>query len=151
MVYGTRSFNACPEPNQFLVLIPISLRSILILSSRLCLGRPKCLFPAGVPVKILKALLPSSILAKCHVHLSLLDLTTLTILGKQYELFSFSLWSLLHPSFASFLGPNIRLMYFLNVTHPHSTTGNISVLYFFNFQILREKSRRKKCLDLIIT
>ena len=37
---------------QFLVLIPIYLRSILILSSHLRLGLPKVLFPVGVPVKI---------------------------------------------------------------------------------------------------
>ena len=42
---------------------------------------PKSLFPVGVPVKILKALLPSSILATRPVHLNLLDLFTLTILG----------------------------------------------------------------------
>ena len=54
-----------PEPNQpnFFILIPTSFRSILILSSYLCLGLPNGLFPAGVPVKILKAFLASSILA----------------------------------------------------------------------------------------
>ena len=60
------SINPYPESNQstqFLVLIPISLRSILILSSYLRLGLSKGLFPAGVLVKILKGLLPSSILA----------------------------------------------------------------------------------------
>ena len=36
---------------------------ILIWSSHLRLGLPKGLFPAGVPFKILKALLPSPILA----------------------------------------------------------------------------------------
>ena len=44
--------------------IPISLRSILILSSNLRLSLPKGLFPVGVAVKIFKALLPTSILAK---------------------------------------------------------------------------------------
>ena len=39
-----------PEPTQSLVLIPISLRSILILPSHVCLFLPKGLFPAGVPV-----------------------------------------------------------------------------------------------------
>ena len=43
---------------------------------------PKGSFPVGLPVKILKALLPSSILA----HLNLLDLITLTILGELYKL-----------------------------------------------------------------
>ena len=35
------------------------LRSILVLSSHLCLGLLKDLFPVGSPFKILKALLPS--------------------------------------------------------------------------------------------
>ena len=40
----------------------------------------------GLPVKILKALLPSSILATCPAHLNLLDLITLTKLGERYKL-----------------------------------------------------------------
>ena len=36
-------------------MIPISSRCILILSSHLRLGRPKGLFPVGLPGKILKA------------------------------------------------------------------------------------------------
>ena len=54
--------NLEPESTQILVLISISLRFIPILSSHLCLGLPKGLFPVGVPVIIKKALLPSSIL-----------------------------------------------------------------------------------------
>ena len=49
-----------PELNQ-LVLMTISLRSILILSSHLRLGLPKGLSPVGLPVKISRAL-PSSAL-----------------------------------------------------------------------------------------
>ena len=53
------SNNLYPKPNQaqFFELIHISLRSILILSSHLCLGLSKGLFPVGVPINILKALL----------------------------------------------------------------------------------------------
>ena len=47
--------------NPYPELIPISSRSILILSSHLCLGLPKGLYPVGLPVIILKALLHSSI------------------------------------------------------------------------------------------
>ena len=47
----------------YVVLIPISSRSILILPSHLRLSLPKGLFPVDLPVKILKVLLPSSILA----------------------------------------------------------------------------------------
>ena len=60
-----------PYPIQFLVLITISVRSILVLFSHLRLGFPKGLFPAGVPVKILKALLPSSNLATWPAYLPL--------------------------------------------------------------------------------
>ena len=42
-------------------------------------ARPSCL-------KILKALLPSSILATCPTHLNLLDVITLTIVGERYKL-----------------------------------------------------------------
>ena len=41
------------------------------------------LFPVGLPVKILKSLLPSSILPKWPVHLNLLDIITLN--GTNYE------------------------------------------------------------------
>ena len=116
--------------------------STVILPSYIRLGLPKCLFSVGLPVKILKALLPSSILAKCPTHLSLLDLITLTILGERYKLRSSSLWSLLHSPFSSLLGPNIHLrILFSNtlsllsslnvrdhVSHPYSPTGSIIVL-----------------------
>ena len=56
------SNNPNPEANQpqFPALIPIYSRSILILSSHLRLGLPKRRFAIGLPVKLLKALLPSS-------------------------------------------------------------------------------------------
>ena len=175
MAYGTRSFQCrihkgspiisiLSRINPITRIIPISSRSILILSSHLRVSLPKGLFPVGLPVKILKALLPSSILATCPAHLNLLDLITLTILGERYKLLSSSLWSLLHSPFAFLLGPNIRLRMFSNIrlrmfsnirlrmfsnilrlhsylnlidhaSQLYSTTGNIIVLYF-NFQIL---------------
>ena len=45
-------------PEQIKLVPRISLRFILILSSHLRLGLPKGLFPVGLPVNILKALLP---------------------------------------------------------------------------------------------
>ena len=50
------SNNSYPKlkQTQFLVLIPIALRSILILSTHLRLDLRKRLFPVGLPIKILK-------------------------------------------------------------------------------------------------
>ena len=61
----SQGFSNKPNSTQFLLLIYISLSSILILSSHLSIGLPKCFFPIELPVKSLKALLPSSILATC--------------------------------------------------------------------------------------
>ena len=57
----------------------------------LYLGLPIGHFPADLYVKILKAFLPSSILATWSAHLNLLDLITLTILGERYKLWSYPL------------------------------------------------------------
>ena len=90
MAYETQRFNVIgfsnnpyPEPNQ-----PNS-------------STPR---PVQVPVNILKALLPSSIPATLSAYLNLLDLTMLTILDERYELWSTSLWNLLHSLFLSPLG-----------------------------------------------
>jgi len=45
---------------------------------------PRGLFPIGFPVKIMKELLFSSILAAGPAHLNLLDLITLAILSERY-------------------------------------------------------------------
>ena len=72
-----------PEQNQSKYShLHISLKSILIQYSHLRLGLPKGIFP----VKILKALLHSSFLITCPVHLNPLDLITLSILGERYKL-----------------------------------------------------------------
>jgi hypothetical protein len=63
-------------------LIPIYLRFILILPSQLPASLLRGLFPAGLPVKILKALLPYFILAACSAYHNLLYLITLTLLGE---------------------------------------------------------------------
>jgi hypothetical protein len=67
-----------------------SWRSILILSSHLCLGLPNGLFPSGFPTNTLCTTLSSPIRATCPAHLILLDFTTCTILGKEYRSFSSS-------------------------------------------------------------
>ena len=89
---------------------PTSRRSILILSSHLCLGLPSGLFPSGLPTKTLYTPLPSPIRTTCPAHLILLDFITRTILGEEYRLFSSSLCNFLHsPVTSSLLGSNIVL------------------------------------------
>ena len=97
VAYGTRRFNAAftttlqyslslAESLQLLVSIPISLRSILILSSQLLIGLPKGLFLISLVVKIFKILIPSSILATWTAHLNPPDLITLIILCSHLRL-----------------------------------------------------------------
>ena len=75
---------------------PTSWRSILILSTHLCLGLPSSLLPSGFPTKTLYTPLSSSIRATCPAHLILLDFITRTILGEEYKPFSSSLCCFLH-------------------------------------------------------
>ena len=140
--------------------MPISLRSILIVSSHPRLGLPIGIFPVGVSVKILKALLPSSILATWPAHLNLLDLITLTILVERYKLWGCSLWSLLPlsiPFWALILasGPCFQIPFtyvplLMHASRPYSTTGNIIVLFMLISKFL-EKSGRQKRLNKTIT
>ena len=146
------------ESTQFLVLTPISLGSILILSSHPRLVLSKGLFHLGLSVKILKPLLPSPILATLPGHLKLLDLSTI-VLGEWYKLWSFSLWNLLHSPFAFLLGSNIRIRILFSNTlslysslnvrdhvwKSYNTNGNVVVLYNFIFKFL-EKSREDKSI-----
>ena len=135
--------------------IYISLRYILILFSHLHLSLPKHLFPVGVPVKILKTLLPYSTLATWPSHFNHLDLIIMTVLGERYKLCSSSLWSILHSPFTSLVGPNICLRILFSRTHslrsslnvrehasqPYSTTGNV-ILRSYNNKKLIKRGRR---------
>ena len=88
---------------QSLALHPTSWRSVLILSSYLCLGLPSGLFPSGFPTKTLNTPLLFPIRAICPAHLILLDLITRTILGEKYTSLSSSLCSFLHSPVTSSL------------------------------------------------
>jgi len=121
-----------------------SWRSILILSSHLCLGLSNGLFPSGFPTNTLCTPLSSTIRATCLAHLICLDFTTRKILGKESRSLSSSLCSFFHsPVTSSLLGPNTFLnTLFSNtlsmhsslnvsdqVSHPYKTTGKISSIY----------------------
>ena len=65
-----------PETDQSSVCLPTSKKSILILSSHICLGLLSGLFPSGLPTKTLDVPLLPPKYATCPVHLILLDLIT---------------------------------------------------------------------------
>ena len=109
---------------------PTSRRSILILSSNLCLGLPLVSFHHQVsPPKPCICLSSHPIHATCPAHLIFLNFITRTILGEEYSSSSSSVYSFLH----SFLGPNIPLStLFPNTISLHSSlnvSDHVSHLY----------------------
>ena len=84
-----KGFPTIPIPSQVSPISRIDIyffNTYFIMSPHLCLGLSRGIFPVGSPVKMLKALRPSYILARFSANL--LDLVTLTTLTKQYKLCS---------------------------------------------------------------
>ena len=114
-----------------------SWRSIIILSSQLCLGLPSGLFTWGFPAKTLYRPLLSPIHATCPTHPTLLDLITWTIFGEQYRSLCSSLCSFLHsPVTLSLVGPNIH--------------GCSSVLHGYTLMFRNTSEYRWCCLVLLL-
>jgi hypothetical protein len=73
------------------------------LSTQLCLGLPRGLFPSGFCTDALCAFLVSHICATYSAHLIFIDLIILIILGEGYKLWSSSICSFLLPLVTSSL------------------------------------------------
>ena len=148
-----------PKPDQFSPCNPhhTSRKSILILSSHLCLGLPSGLFPSGFPTKTLYAPILSRLCATCSTHVILLSLITWIIFGEKYrsEATHYAVFST--PITSSLLGPNILNTLFSNtlsrhsslsvgdqVSHPHKTTGKSIVLHILIFKFLDSKLEDKR-------
>jgi hypothetical protein len=96
------------EPDQSGPCTPSHLRSILILSSHLCLGLPSGLSPLGFPTKTLHAPLPHT--RYMATHLILLDLITQILFSEEYRSLSSSLRCLFYyPVISALLVPHTFL------------------------------------------
>ena len=158
MAYGIWRFNAAitralqqslswADSTQFLVLIQVSLKSILILSSHIRLGGPKGLLRVSVQLKFWKHFY---LLPFCLHDMSISSFHT--VQNMKFFIEEPSPLSIRNPSWAPIFASGLFLNTLsrrssLNVrepaSQPYSTCGNIIVLYTLIFKFL-ERSREYK-------
>ena len=127
---------------------PTCWRSVLILSSYLCLGLSSGVFISSFPARTLNAHLLSPMHVISTTHLIILELISQIIAGEEYRSLRYSLCNFLHSPVTSFLlGANILFITLLldtlslrsshnvsdQVSHPYKITGRILVLYILIF------------------
>jgi hypothetical protein len=138
-----------PEPTPSSPHDPLQLPEVpsYLLTSHLRLGLSNCLFPSGFLTNTLYTPLSSPIRTTCPTHHILLNLTTRTILGKEYRSFSSSLCNFhrshvtpsllgLNTALNTQFSNNLRVRFSHNVSdqvsHQYKTTGKIIISIFLD-------------------
>ena len=167
-LYGTRKFITAftsarhlslswASSIQSIPLHPTSWRSIVILSSHLCLGLPSGLFPSGFPTKpcIRLSSPPHTIHAPPISFFLILSPIQYWVRSADhlahYVVFSTPVTSsllrpniLLYTLFSNTLSLRSSLSVGIQISHPYKTTGKIIVLYIIIFKCLDSKPVDKR-------
>jgi hypothetical protein len=116
-------YQSWARPIQSTTSNPISVRSIVTLSTHLCLGLPSGLFPSGFPINNLYALFPHSLYMPRQSHPSRIDLSNYTWRRVQIAKLLVMQLSLSSHHFISFRC-NYSTQYPL-LKHHHSTKNGV--------------------------
>jgi hypothetical protein len=104
---------------------PVHATSSYLSKLHLLLGLPSGLLPSGIHTTSLQLLLYGPSHSTCPIHLTVLDLTNLIILCREYKLRNMFCSFLQHPVTLSFLGPNSLLSSLFSNTPRVSLTYNV--------------------------